>query len=93
MAVEYSEHLPDGLGVSREGFEDEARMAMAVEFFEMGRISSGVAAVMAGCGRARFLMDLHRWGVPVVDLEEGELREVSRYGQSWAILWIALNRI
>jgi len=42
--IEYPENLPDVLQVTRESFEEEAKIAMAVKLFEMKRISSGMAA-------------------------------------------------
>lgn len=48
-------------------------MAMAVKLFEMKRLSSGLAASLAGMERTRFLLSLHRYNVPMIDLEEDEL--------------------
>jgi hypothetical protein len=49
--VEYPQNLPDLLQVTKQAFEDEARMAMAVKLFELKRLSSGMAAELAGCSR------------------------------------------
>ncbi len=48
-------------------------MAMAVKLFEIKRLSSGMAAALAGIDRTRFLLNLHRYKVPMIDLEEDEL--------------------
>ncbi|AOY60150.1 hypothetical protein B2D07_16915 [Desulfococcus multivorans] len=48
-------------------------MAMAVKLFEMKRLSSGMAAELVGMSRVAFLLNLHRFNVPMVDLEEDEL--------------------
>ena len=48
MTIEYPANLPDILQATRLQFEQEARMAMAVKLFEMKRISSGIAAALAG---------------------------------------------
>ncbi len=48
-------------------------MAMAVKLFEMKRLSSGMAASLVGMDRVSFLLDLHRYGVAMIDLEEEEL--------------------
>ena len=48
-------------------------MAMAVKLFEMKRLSSGMAASLVGMDRVSFLLDLHRYGVAMTDLEEEEL--------------------
>ncbi len=48
-------------------------MAMIVKLFEMKRLSSCIAAQMLGMDRVTFLLNLHRFGVPMIDLEEAEL--------------------
>ena len=48
-------------------------MAMAVKLFELGRISSGIAAKFAGMDRVAFLLALHTYGVPMINLSESEL--------------------
>lgn len=73
FVVHYPRLLPDTLQQTRAEFEQEAKMAMAVKLFEMKRISSGVAAKLAGMDRAAFLLSLHRYGVAMIDLEEEEL--------------------
>ena len=32
-----------------------------------------MAAAMAGCDRVKFLLNLHRFNVPMIDLEDEEL--------------------
>ncbi|TVP66443.1 MAG: UPF0175 family protein [Nodularia sp. (in: Bacteria)] len=73
LKIEYPETLPDALQQTREEFEQEAKMAMAVKLFEMKRISSGLAAQLAGVDRVSFLLNLHRYGVAMIDLTEEEL--------------------
>jgi len=46
---------------------------MAVKLFEMKRLSSGMAAALVGIDRVSFLLSLHRYGVPMIDLTEAEL--------------------
>jgi predicted HTH domain antitoxin len=65
--------LPDVLQETVEQFESEARMAMAVKLFEMKRLSSGLAAALAGVDRVTFLLSLHRYNVPMIDMTEKEL--------------------
>lgn len=73
ICIQYPENLPDLLQVSRTAFEQEAKMAMAAKLFEMKRLSSGMAARLVGMDRVTFLLSLHRFNVPMVDLEEDEL--------------------
>ena len=73
LTIDYPDALPDVLQESVPQFEQEARMAMAAKLFEMKRLSSGMAAELAGMDRVAFLLQLHRYGVPMIDLEDQEL--------------------
>ncbi len=73
IVIDYPNVLPDFLQITRVQFEQEAKMAMAAKLFEMKRLSSGVAARMIGIDRVTFLLNLHRFGVAMIDLEEEEL--------------------
>ena len=74
ITIEYPEGLPDLMQQTVSQFEQEARMALAVKLFELKRISSGIAARLAGMERVPFLLALHRYGSAMIDLEEEELR-------------------
>jgi predicted HTH domain antitoxin len=73
LTVEYPEKLPDALQLTRQDFEREAKMAMAVKLYELKRLSSGVAAALAGMNRVTFLLSLHRLGTCMIDLDDEEL--------------------
>jgi predicted HTH domain antitoxin len=73
IAISYPTHLPDALQQTREQFEQEAKWAMAVKLFELKRLSSGVAAQLLGIDRVFFLLNLHRYGVAMIDLTEEEI--------------------
>ena len=78
LRIEYPESIPDVLQETREQFEQEAKMAMAVKLFEMKRLSSGMAASLLGMERVEFLLVLHNYGASAIDLDEGELFEDMR---------------
>lgn len=48
-------------------------MAMASNLFEIKGLSSGMAASLAGRDRVSFLLNLHRYGVSMIDMDEEEL--------------------
>ena len=74
LTVNYPDSLPDVLHRTPAEFEHEAKMAMAAKLFEMKRLSSGAAASLVGVDRVAFLLELHRYGVSMIDLTEEELR-------------------
>lgn len=53
----------------------EIRMAAAVKLYELGRLSSGAAAQLAGIPKPLFLNRLADYGVDSFDLTEEELRK------------------
>lgn len=57
---------------------DELRLAAAVKLFELGRLSSGAAAALAGIPRATFLSKLADYGVDTFSQTTSELNEELR---------------
>jgi predicted HTH domain antitoxin len=62
------------LKVSEKQIGDELRMAAAAKLFELGKLSSGAAAELAGVPRTLFLTKLSDYGVATFRMTEEELR-------------------
>lgn len=75
IIVEIPQNFPDAMHCTPEEFSREAKMAMAAKLYEMRRLSSGMAAALAGVGRVEFLLELHRYGVAVIDIDQEELEQ------------------
>jgi len=48
---------------------------MAVKLYEMGRLTSGQAAALAGISRVSFLLSCHRYGAATVAWDQEELED------------------
>lgn len=66
------------LKVSVDQLGAELRMAAAVKLYELGRLSSGAAAKLAGVPRPVFLMKLAEYGVDTFRLSREQLEHEVR---------------
>ncbi len=63
---------------SQERTSEELRMAAAAKLYELGRLSTGAAAHLAGIPRCVFLTRLAEYGVSSFSFDENELRKETR---------------
>ena len=63
LSIKYSDDLLLSLKKSPQEFEAEARLLLAVKLYELNRVSTGVAAQLAGMGRVAFMFELARFGL------------------------------
>lgn len=77
LEIPYPEDLPEAMGESPEAFEQEIIFLVAAKLYELGRVSSGRAADLAGMGRVEFLDRLGKYRISIFNypLEELE-REI-----------------
>ncbi|MGH2536534.1 MAG: UPF0175 family protein [Candidatus Promineifilaceae bacterium] len=73
LTIPYPDDLLLSLKESRDDFEAEARLLLAVKLYELGRISTGMAARLAGMGRVAFILTLERFGLSPLGVEAEEL--------------------
>lgn len=75
LHIPYSEDLLLSLKESKEQFEQNARFFLAVKLYELGKISSGKAAKLAGLGRVQFLLKLGQYQVSPFQVSMEEILE------------------
>jgi hypothetical protein len=73
LVVEYSEELPGLLKLTEEQFAAEVRFLTTAKLFELGKLSSGKAAAMAGLGRVAFLHKLGKYGFCAINLDDEQI--------------------
>jgi predicted HTH domain antitoxin len=63
LTIEYPPEVLWALGQEPEEFEAEARLLLAVKLYETGKLSTGLAARMAGIPRITFMFLLGQHGL------------------------------
>jgi predicted HTH domain antitoxin len=75
-------NLPDdsceALKLSPDALANELRLAAAMKLYEVGRLSAGAAAVLAGVPQPVFLSKLADYNIASFRLSEHELAEEAR---------------
>lgn len=75
LTIPYPDSLPSALRMSRQEFEQEARLLFAARLFEERMITSGQAADMAGISRNEFLLNTARLGLTAAMPAADEIAE------------------
>jgi len=79
LHIPYSQDLLLSLKESKEQFEQNARFFLAVKLYELGKISSGKAAKLAGLGRVQFILKLGQYQISPFQVSMEEiLKEADR---------------
>lgn len=75
LTIDYSDEVLLALGCSPKQFNEEAKLLIAVKLYELGRLSSGAAAKLAGIPKPLFLMKLADYSVDAFQLTEEDLQQ------------------
>jgi predicted HTH domain antitoxin len=75
VTIPYSDDLLLALREEPETFEREARLLLAVKLYELGKVSTGMAAQLAGMTRVAFMLELARFDLSPLGVEASELAE------------------
>lgn len=75
LTIDYGDEVLSALGLSPEQFREEAKILIAVKLYEMGRLSTGAAAKLAGVPKPVFLTKLADYGVDTFELSDADLRQ------------------
>lgn len=81
LTIEYGDEVLLGIGLTPHEFTREARLLLAAKLYEMGKLSSGQAAHLAGLERVDFLYSLPRVNVPVSNLRAEDADAEIEFGK------------
>lgn len=75
LTIPYPDDLLLSLKESKKSFEREAKLLLAVKLYEMDRISTGLAAQLAGMDRVSFMFALADFGLSPIGVNADELEQ------------------
>ena len=75
VTIEYPSEILWALQEEPEDFARNAQMFLALKFYEMGKLSTGLAAQLAGMSREAFFFELGRYGLSPFGEAVDELEE------------------
>lgn len=75
LMIDYPEGLETAVSTTKQEFAAQVRLMAALKMFELGKLSSGKAAQLAGISRVEFFEMCGRYQVPIVNYSAEELEE------------------
>lgn len=73
LTIDYPEGLERAVSTTREELGTQIRLMAALKMFELGKLSSGKAAQLAGITRVEFFEMCGRYLVPIVNYSSDEI--------------------
>ena len=73
LTIDYPEGLEMAVSTTRQELEAQIRLMAALKMFELGKLSSGKAAQLAGISRVEFFEMCGRYQVPIINYSVDEI--------------------
>lgn len=70
IKIDYPQYLANSMRMNLDDFSREMKVAALVKLFELGKVSSGIAAKVLKMSRVEFLELLDNYKVSYLDTEE-----------------------
>ena len=75
LKIKYPVGLEHAVHMTKDELEQHIRLMAALKMFELGKISSGKAAELAGMSRVQFFETCGRYRVSIFNYPQAELEE------------------
>jgi predicted HTH domain antitoxin len=73
LTIDYPEGLERAVSTTRQELEGQIRLMAALKMFELGKLSSGMAAQLVGVSRVEFFEMCGRYRVSIVNYNDEEI--------------------
>jgi len=70
ISIEYPDYLAHSMRLNKEDFGKEVKVSALVKLFELGKVSSGLAAKVLNMSRVEFLGLLAHYNVSFLNAED-----------------------
>lgn len=70
ISIEYPEFLANSMRMNKNEFGEEIKISAIIKLFELGKISSGIAAKSLNISRVEFLDLLAKYNVSFLNVED-----------------------
>lgn len=70
ISIEYPDYLANSMRMNKNDFGKEIKISALVKLFELGKVSSGIAAKVLHMSRVEFLELLSKYDVGFLEVED-----------------------